>query len=79
MESYETVRLVTFVNFVRTRLCQQVSLVEGEVSHKVHKCHNAACNGKPLSKDGQVQNALENLHRTGRLCLSKLPDINFLK
>jgi hypothetical protein len=31
------VNLVNFVDFVRTRIWHQISLLEGEISHKVRK------------------------------------------
>jgi hypothetical protein len=33
------VNFAPFVNLVRIRICQQISLMEKEISHKVHKGH----------------------------------------
>jgi hypothetical protein len=57
MESREAALFVNFVNLVdlvRTSTCHQISLLEREISHKVH---NVAGDGRPLSRSGQSQSA----------------------
>jgi serine/threonine protein kinase len=56
------VNFVSLVDFVRTRTLHQVSLLEWEISHKVHKrhkVHKVAGDGTPLSPSGQAKTATE--------------------
>jgi hypothetical protein len=50
MESREAVFFVNFVNLVRTCISYQISLVEREISHQVHKVHKVADQHIPFSQ-----------------------------